>query len=52
MLSVRSRSGVIYVWRRYDRPSDLFGQFGDERVTRVAKRLDQQIHNLLIAAAT
>lgn len=36
----------------YDRPSDLFGQFGDERVTRVAKHLDQQIHDVLIAAAT
>jgi hypothetical protein len=35
----------------YDRPSDLFGQFGDDRVTSVAKRLDQQIYDALIAAA-
>ncbi len=36
----------------YDRPSDLFGQFDDERVTRVAHHLDQQIYNALISAAT
>ena len=36
----------------YDRPSDLFGQFDDERVTRVARHLDQQIYDALIAAAT
>ena len=36
----------------YDRPSDLFGQFVDERVTRVARRLDQEIYDVLISAAT
>lgn len=36
----------------YDRPSDLFGQFNDERVTSVARHLDQQIYDALVAAAT
>jgi uncharacterized protein (DUF302 family) len=36
----------------YDRPSTLFGQYGDERVTAVAKELDQQIYDALINAAT
>ena len=35
----------------YDRPSTLFGQYGDERVTAVAKELDRQIHDVLIHAA-
>lgn len=35
----------------YDRPSTLFGQYGDERVTAVAKELDQKIHDALIKAA-
>lgn len=35
----------------YDRPSDLFGQFNDERVTSVAKHLDQQIYDCLVTAA-
>lgn len=35
----------------YDKPSSLFGQYGDERVTAVAKELDQQIYNALINAA-
>ncbi len=35
----------------YDRPSSLFGQFGDERVTEVALELDRKIHDALIKAA-
>ena len=35
----------------YDRPSTLFGQYGDERVTAVAKDLDRQIYDALIKAA-
>ena len=35
----------------YDRPSTLFGQYGDERVTAVAKELDQKIYDALIKAA-
>jgi hypothetical protein len=35
----------------YDRPSTLFGQYGDERVTAVAKELDRQIYDGLIRAA-
>ena len=35
----------------YDRPSSLFGQYGDERVTAVAKELDREIYNALIDAA-
>ena len=30
----------------YDRPSSLFGQFGDERVGRVAAELDQRLEDL------
>lgn len=35
----------------YDRPSTLFGQYGNERVTAVAKELDQKIYDALIKAA-
>ena len=35
----------------YDRPSSLFGQYGDDRVTAVAKDLDQKIYDALIDAA-
>jgi hypothetical protein len=35
----------------YDRPSALFGQFGNNRVTSVAKDLDQKPHDVLIRAA-
>lgn len=35
----------------YDQPSTLFGQYGDERVTAVAKDLDQKIYDALIKAA-
>lgn len=36
----------------YDRPSTLFGQYGDGRVTAIAKELDQKICDALIKAAT
>lgn len=35
----------------YDRPSSLFGQFGDERVTAVARELDASLERVLIDAA-
>ena len=35
----------------YDRPSTLFGQYGNESVTAVAKGLDQKISDALIKAA-
>jgi uncharacterized protein (DUF302 family) len=35
----------------YDRPSTLFGQYGDKRVTAVAKELDREIYDVLIHAA-
>jgi len=35
----------------YDRPSSLFGQYGDERVNAVAKELDQKIYAVLFSAA-
>jgi len=34
----------------YDRPSSLFGQFGDERVSRMAAALDQKLENLAVTA--
>jgi hypothetical protein len=35
----------------YDRLSSLFGQFGDERVTEVARRLDESLEDILVRAA-
>jgi hypothetical protein len=35
----------------YDRPSSLFGQFGDERVTAVARELDASLERALLKAA-
>ncbi len=35
----------------YDRPSSLFGQYGNEDVTAVARELDQKIYDALINAA-
>ena len=35
----------------YDRPSSLFGQFGDERVTAVGRELDAQLERVLVEAA-
>jgi uncharacterized protein (DUF302 family) len=34
----------------YDRPSSLFGQFGDERVSPMATALDQKLEDLATAA--
>ena len=34
----------------YDRPSSLFGQFGDERVSPMATALDQRLEDLAAAA--
>jgi uncharacterized protein (DUF302 family) len=36
----------------YDRPSSLFGQFGDERVRAVARELDASIEGVLVKAAS
>jgi hypothetical protein len=35
-----------------DRPSTLFGQYGDGRITATAKELDQKIYDALVKAAT
>jgi uncharacterized protein (DUF302 family) len=35
----------------YDLPSSVFGQFGDERVTSVARTLDKKLADLTSAAA-
>jgi hypothetical protein len=35
----------------YDRPSSLFGQFGDERVTAVGRELDAKLESVLVKAA-
>ncbi len=34
----------------YDRPSSLFGQFGDDRIAEVASSLDQKLENLAATA--
>ncbi len=35
----------------YDRPSSLLGQFGDERVTEVARQLDEKLQSVLLRSA-
>jgi uncharacterized protein (DUF302 family) len=35
----------------YDRPSSLFGQFGDDRVTEVGRKLDRELETRLLDAA-
>jgi uncharacterized protein (DUF302 family) len=35
----------------YDRPSSLFSQFGDERVTAVGRELDAKLESVLVKAA-
>jgi Domain of unknown function DUF302 len=35
----------------YDLPSSLFGQFGDERVTKTGRELDEELQQVLMAAA-
>jgi hypothetical protein len=37
---------------QYDRPPSLFGQFGDERVTAVARELDASLERVLVKAAS
>jgi len=41
--------GAIF---EYDRPSSLFGQFDDERVTAVARELDASLERVLVKAAS
>ena len=36
----------------YDRPSSLFGQFGDDRVIAVARELDASLERVLVKAAS
>lgn len=36
----------------YDLPSTLFGQFGNESITAVARDLDKTIHRILLRTAT
>jgi len=36
---------------KYDRPFSLLGQFGDERVTEVARELDASLERVLVKAA-
>ena len=35
----------------YDRPSSLFGQFGDEQVTEVGRELDDELERVLLAVS-
>jgi Domain of unknown function DUF302 len=35
----------------YDRPSSLFGQFGDEQVTQVGRELDDELERVLLAVS-
>lgn len=37
-------------WLEYDKPSSLFGQFGDERVNQAAAALDEKLAALAAAA--
>jgi uncharacterized protein (DUF302 family) len=39
-----------YAVFEYDRPSSLFGQFADERVTPVARELDDSLERVLVKA--
>ena len=40
-----------YAVFEYDRPSSLFGQFGDERVTAIGRELDAKLESVLVKAA-
>jgi uncharacterized protein (DUF302 family) len=44
-----SREGEVAF--EYDRPVSIFGQFGDERVDIVARKLDESLENILQKAA-
>jgi hypothetical protein len=35
----------------YDKPSTLFGQFGDEKITEVARYLDRELEAALVKVA-
>ena len=48
VLVYEAEDGKTYI--EYDRPSSLFGQFGDERVDRMAAALDQKLEELAAAA--
>jgi uncharacterized protein (DUF302 family) len=48
MLLFESDDGSTCI--EYDRPSSLFGQFGDERINQVAALLDQKLEALTLAA--
>ena len=39
------------VFFEYDRPSSLFGQFGDEQVTEVGRELDDELERVLLAVS-
>ena len=41
-----------YAVFEYDRPSSLFGQFADERVTAVARELDVSLERVLVKAVS
>ena len=45
-------NGAGRVVFEYDRPSSLFGQFGDERVTAVARELDASLERVLAHAVS
>ena len=47
-LRVRRRLGPPIF--EYDRPSSLYGQFDDERVTQVGRELDAELETVLQAA--
>ena len=46
-----TKTGLAQQTFEYDLPSTLFGQYGNENVTAVAKELDQKISDVLIKAA-
>jgi len=49
LLAYEAEEGKTCV--EYDLPSSLFGQFGDERVDRIAESLDQKLEALIATAA-
>jgi uncharacterized protein (DUF302 family) len=48
VLIYEADDGKTYI--EYDKPSSLFGQFGDERVGRMAASLDQKLEDLAATA--
>jgi hypothetical protein len=49
VLLYENRGGQAFF--EYDRPSSLFGQFGDEQVTEVGRELDEELERVLLAVA-